>query len=462
MTEKQKNKLKRAVIIGLIILCFLLLLYFIMVIFYTKHFFAGTEINGVIVSGKSVGKVNEIMAGELKKYTLKLKERGDKEEEIKADEVGLEYNCKGDFKHIKEKQNPFKWFLAFVNPEDFKETEGVAYDNGMLEERVNKFACFDKANIVEPKNPTFRFEKGAYVIVDEVYGNKVNKEVFDEKLRAAILHRKNLLDLEATNCYINPQYTCQSPKIIETRDILNKYVASKITYTFVGAQVTLDKDTINKWLIVNEDFSVSVDEKKVKNYVQDLAYKYNTVGKTRQFKSSTGKTINIGRGDYGWVINISKETEALIAAIKDGQTISKEPIYAQRAAVKGSNDIGDTYVEINISGQYLWYYKNGTLITHGPIVTGNVSAGHSTPSGIYVLKYKQRDTVLRGRDYASPVAYWMPFNGGIGMHDANWRSSFGGNIYRTNGSHGCINCPYYLAKDIYNNISPGTPVICYY
>ena len=101
-------------------------------------------------------------------------------------------------------------------------------------------------------------------------------------------------------------------------------------------------------------------------------------------------------------------------------------------------------------------------MTHGPIVTGNVKAGNSTPSGIYILKYKQRDTILRGADYASPVTFWMPFNGGIGIHDASWRSTFGGDIYKTNGSHGCINCPYYLAKDIFNNISLGTPIICYY
>lgn len=462
MTEKQKRKLKIAGIIGAIILCLVLLVYFIMVIFFTQHFFIGTEINGILVSGKSVKEVNQIMSIELEKYSIKLKEREEKEEQIKAGEIGLEYNCKGDFSYIKEKQNPFKWFIALFNSNEFKVTEGVAYDKAMLEERVSKLACFDKANIVEPKNPSFSFDKGSFVIVDEIYGNKINKEVFDDRLSAAILSRKDEINLEAENCYVNPQYTSKSPKVIETRDILNKYVAAKITYAFGEAQVTLDSNTINKWLIVNEDYSIAIDEKQVKEYVQSIANQFNTVGKTRKFKTSSGGSINIGGGDYGWRINVLKETEALIAAIKDGQTVSREPIYAQQAQVKGSNDIGNTYVEINISSQYLWFYKNGNLVTHGPIVTGNVKAGNSTPSGIYILKYKQRDTILRGADYASPVTFWMPFNGGIGIHDASWRSTFGGDIYKTNGSHGCINCPYYLAKDIFNNISPGTPIICYY
>ena len=128
-------------------------------------------------------------------------------------------------------------------------------------------------------------------------------------------------------------------------------------------------------------------------------------------------------GDYGWSINRAKETKALIIAIKEGQTIAKEPAYIQTALSHGNNDIGNTYVEINLTKQHLWFYKNGALIAQGDIVTGNVSSNHKTPEGIYKLKYKQRDAVLRGSDYASPVTFWMPFNGGIGIHDASWRSS---------------------------------------
>lgn len=462
MTKKQKKKFKKAGIIGSIVLCLILLVYFVMVIFFTRHLFIGTEINGIVVSGKSVQEVNDIMAAELKKYSLNLKQRGDKEEHIKAEEIGMYYNCNGDFSHVKDKQNPFKWFLAFFKAEDLKITEELAYDSAKLEDQINKLACFNEANIVEPKSPSFTFQNGEFVIVDEVYGNKINKEVFNDKVSTAIQSMKRELDLDVENCYINPQYTSKSPEVFKAKETLNKYLSAKITYNFIDGQETLDKNKINNWLIVNEDFSISVDENKVKEYVKELASKYNTVGKVKQFKTSLGGTINIGGGDYGWSINISEESKALIAAIKDGQTVSREPVYGQKGLVKASNDIGNTYVEINLSKQYLWYYKDGSLITHGPVVTGNVRAGNATPSGIYVLKYKQKDAILRGADYASPVTYWMPFNGGIGIHDASWRNTFGGEIYKTNGSHGCINCPYNLAKEIFYNISSGTPVICYH
>ena len=87
--------------------------------------------------------------------------------------------------------------------------------------------------------------------------------------------------------------------------------------------------------------------------------------------------------------------------------------------------------------------------------------GTITPEGTYKLKYKDKDSVLVGENYRSPVSFWMPFNGNIGMHDASWRYSFGGQIYMTNGSHGCVNLPYSLANDIFYNIDEGTPIICY-
>jgi lipoprotein-anchoring transpeptidase ErfK/SrfK len=49
----------------------------------------------------------------------------------------------------------------------------------------------------------------------------------------------------------------------------------------------------------------------------------------------------------------------------------------------------------------------------------------------------------------------------MGTHDASWRHSFGGDIYKRNGTHGCVNASLYLAKKVFENIEDGTPIICY-
>lgn len=151
----------------------------------------------------------------------------------------------------------------------------------------------------------------------------------------------------------------------------------------------------------------------------------------------------------------------MLEDIKLGKVLEREPVYAQKALFRGEDEIGNTYVEINITRQQLWFYKDGRLVTHGAIVTGNPNRGYSTKTGIYMLNYKQKDATLKGADYEAGVTYWMPFFGNIGIHDASWRYSFGGNIYKRNGTHGCVNTPLYLAKKIFENIEAGTPIVCY-
>ena len=160
-------------------------------------------------------------------------------------------------------------------------------------------------------------------------------------------------------------------------------------------------------------------------------------------------------------IAVTKEAEQLAANIKAGQPVVREPAYNIKAASR-EDELGGTFVEVDLTNQHVSLYVDGTLAGESDCVTGNLSKGYDTPDGIYPLTYKQRDAVLRGPGYASPVDFWMPFNRGIGLHDASWRSSFGGNIYKTNGSHGCINLPYSMAKQIYDVAYAGMPVICHF
>lgn len=458
--EKPMGKYKKVIIGSMILLCVLLAIYFGVSVYFMNHFYYGTQINGINVSGKSVEEVNKQMAADLQTYALNLKERGGKSEQIKADEAGLKYNSGGDFRSFKDEQNPYKWVSAFFNRSTFKMTD-LKYDDEVLKERIDKLFCFDSSSIIEPKDASIKYDGNNYVIIDEVAGNKVDKEILYKNVSEAIVNKKGELDLEAIDCYVKPQITSKTQKLVEAKDELNKYLSSKITYTFGDRKEVLDGSTIKNWITVDESFTVTFDDGKAKDYIYTLSKSYDTVSKARSFASSSGNRIIIGGGDYGWSINKDKETEALIAAIKEGKTIEKQPAYNQTALAYGSNDIGNTYVEVDMTRQHLWFYKNGTLVIQGDVVTGNVSSNNSTPAGVYKLKFKKMNAILTGPDYATPVEYWMPFNNGVGIHDATWRSVFGGDIYKTSGSHGCVNSPYDLAKTIFENIEVGTPVVCY-
>lgn len=445
-----------------IFICILFAAYFMPSIYFMKHLYFGSKIDGKDVSGKTVDQIKSQMASELKTYTLNIKERGDKNEQITADEINLKYKSDEQFKNFKDKQNPLNWFLSFLNKKNTNMTAEVSYDKKLLKQKVENLSCFQDNKVIEPKEPSLKYVNNNFVIVNEVKGNRINKDVLMQSVENAISKKETTIDLDSLNCYVTPKYTSKSEKVVKAKENLNKYVSSKIIYTFGNSRETLDSTKIHTWLKNDDDFNVKLDEGKVEEYVESLAYIYNTVGKMRSFHTSSGNFVNVSDGDYGWQININKETKDLIETIEKGQTITKEPSYNQTAISHGTNDIGNTYVEIDLTKQHLWFYKNGILLTQGDIVTGNLSLNTATPAGIYRLKDKERNYTLKGQDYSTPVSYWMPFNGGIGIHDANWRNEFGKDIYMTNGSHGCVNSPYNLAQAIYNNIDIGTPIVCYY
>jgi len=455
--ETEKNKLvknRKGIIISF---CIVLVIYLVFSIYFKNHFYFGTKINAIDASAKTVEEVGE----EIQTYILELEERGDIKEEIKAENIGLKYASEDKIQSLKDNQNPFGWISSLFKKEESTATDIVTYDEELLKKYLGQLSCFDSSKIVQPQNPKLEYKDTAYEIIDEVNGNKVNKDILYDNVVKAILNGEKTLNLETINCYDSPQYTSSSQEVLDTKNNLEKYITSKITYTFGEKTEVLDGSIIHNWLKVDENMGVVFDEKQVQNYVDTLGNKYNTVGNTRDFKTSFGTAIKVSGGSYGWLIDSSEEVKYLINSIKEGKTVTKEPIYSQTGVNRNTNDIGNTYVEINLSSQHLWFYKDGALVTEGDVVTGNVGGGTATPPGTYYVEYVERNATLRGEGYSVPVSYWMPFNNGIGIHDATWRGAFGGNIYMSGGSHGCINAPYNLANTIFNNIDAGTPVVCF-
>jgi len=443
-----------------IILASIILVYLLVSIYFSNHFFFHTVINEVNLSLKAYEDADYIIRNYIKDYELQLIERNGETEFITGHDIELQYNEMNSITKIYQEQNSFQWISSLLKGQGYYVTDLYNYHNEKLEEAINELMCINK-DMLDPQNVSFKYSNGIYEVIEEVYGNKIIKEKLSEEIKKNILRGKTSLDLDIKLCYENPKYILSSNKTYQTKNLLNKYIATKITYKFGNENEILEGNIINKWLHVNKNLDVIINKNAVMKYVKGLGGKYDTVGETRNFKTSTGKIVEVIGGLYGWKINQAKETKALIENIKLGNVIEKEPIYTQKALSRNGNEIGNTYVEINITRQYLWFYKDGKLIAQGAIVTGNPNKGNSTVVGTYMLNYKQNGATLIGLGYEANVNYWMPFYGNIGIHDANWRNSFGGEIYKSKGTHGCVNVPLYLAKTIFENIEAGIPVISY-
>jgi hypothetical protein len=436
------------------------LLYLIISLYFTKHFYFNTIINGVDVSLKSYNSAEQTIKNYIKDYDLVLIERDGSTEDINGQNIGMEYSQKQNISSVFCSQNSFKWIKSLFREHKNYIKDLYVYDRDKLEHRINLLNCLNKV-IIEPQNVSFNYSSGSYEVMKEVDGNKIIKDILKQAIIANILKGNTILDLNENHCYEAPNYTLNSEKTLKTKKLLNKYVSTCITYKFGDDNEKIDGTVINKWLYVDKNLDVIISKIAVMDYVKELSRKYDTVGITRKFKTSTGKIVEISGGLYGWKIDQDAESKALIENIKLGETTEIEPIYAQRAFARGENEIGNTYVEINITKQHVWFYKDGKFIIGGAVVTGNPSRGNATVTGTNMLNYKQKEVTLTGVGYEANVTYWMPFYGNIGLHDASWRYAFGGEIYKTRGSHGCVNAPKYLAKKIFENIEEGTPVISY-
>lgn len=431
---------------------------------YEIVFFPNTRINGIDVSGLSLEEAGEALQNPAQSYVLTILERGEIFEEIAGKDIGLQLDFQEGLQNLLEAQEPFAWGVHLFE-ESFREIPWeTVFDETLLAGQIAGLSALDENSWQEPeegKVSEYNPEIGGYEVILPWPGTEVIGEKVEEAVKKAVADLDPEVDLEAEGCYAREAVTEADESLTAAVAQLNTYVGTVIHYTFGDETETLDSSRVHQWLAA-DGTEISVDEEGVASYVAELAEKYNTVGKEKTLLTSYGEMVTMDRGTYGWKIDEKKEAEAILLAIQTGETQTREPEYAQRAVAWGEKEYGDTYVEINLTTQHLFFYKNGELIVDSDFVSGNEARRMATPAGAYFLFGKARNATLVGADYRTPVSYWMPFNGGIGLHDATWRRTFGGTIYKRNGSHGCVNLPFQTAKTIYENISIGDPVLCYH
>jgi hypothetical protein len=371
----------------------------------------------------------------------------------------------GKLVDFQEKQNAFLWPIYLIGGYKLDVESGTKFDEKKLTDEIAKLNCFKKENIVQPQSAklsAYKEDVQGFDIVSEIEGTKVNKNKLSNKVKEAVSVLEPKLSLHESGCYVEPKIRSTSDIMTKAKEKANQLAKAKVTYTFGEDTEVVDGAQIGKWLVIDKNSKVSLSKDKVKKYVESLASKYNTFGVKRPFRNGFGEDMVIRGGDYGWWMNTSKETDALIKLITSGKTVTKEPSYYQRAVNFSKKDYGDTYVEVNITKQHMFLFVKGKKIIDSAIVTGNETKGNGTPVGIFPVLYTQRNAVLKGADYRTNVSYWMPFVGNVGLHDANWRhGKFGGKIYLRSGSHGCVNLPPEVAKTIFQYVKRGTPVIVY-
>ena len=443
--------------------------------YYSDRFFEGTYINGINCSNKTAYEVEQLIADNVEDYSIQVSSRNQEAQTITGSQINYHYMSDGEVLDLLKGQKPYEWVRGFFETTSYTTQENATFDKNLLQAEVKSLSCAQPENQVDPENAYVALEGDSFTIVPETEGSKLKVKEAYKALDTAISTGQTTIDLDSTpDVYAVAAVTSEDPTLLATKDAYNNYTRASITYTFGEQTVTLDGNTLKDWLQFDEKGQLVQDDSSftqhVKDFVAQLASEHDTVGTTRSFNTTSGRTVEVYGSAYGWKINQDAEVQQLTEEIRTGTQTTREPVYSMRANAYGYNDIGNTYIEVDLTDQHMYYYQNGSIIFDSDIVSGDIRyEDRKTPPGIFTLYWKKSPDVLRGEkkpdgtyEYETPVTYWMPFNGGIGFHDATWQDYFGGDRYTYAGSHGCINMPLDAAATLYNIIDTNVPIVCFY
>nr|MBQ8251744.1 L,D-transpeptidase/peptidoglycan binding protein [Lachnospiraceae bacterium] len=442
---------------------------------YKDTYMPGIFINGVYAADCTPEELNETLKKDTECPEFIVTDKDKNTYTFSLEEISYEQDYLSQLKRIHASQSVIgfaKWFFG----EDIKFDEiqiepDTFYDDAVLRRYLDDAKYLADNSDPKGKKIEIRRDHNGYYLYDETK-NLLSHEKAVDAISKALEKGKFETDLYEEDCYIEIDYTSQMQKTLEKWENLARYVESSVTYSFGDKTEVVDRAAISNFIatdengkfLYDESGSFYLDEDKVKEYVSYLADKYNTVNKPRTFAPTRGGYVTVETGTYGYKINEKTEREYLMNVIGNKNQLQRTPEFIQTnfTNICGEDDIGDTYIEVDLTNQMMYYYKNGDLKINTPVVTGNTSLGRGTPEKVCYVYGKERNRVLRGEGYASFVNFWMPVYGGVGIHDASWRGSYGGKIYKTNGSHGCINTPYAEVSKLYEMVEIGTPVIIFY
>ena len=486
---KKKKKKKKAsagrVAFRITLLLFLLALggiYYYGYEYCGTHFMPNTRINIFDCSGLTEEEVQQRFADAAQDYVLNVRFRGGTTEMLSAEDMGFAYKPDGSVAALLQQQDQLVWPKYFFEDSTYNIETGGTYDEDKLMAAVTALPELQEDNMEKPENAYIHFksgsgdEDGVFEIVPDTAGSTIDPVQLAAALGDAASRYEEVVDAEdVPGAYQTAEITKDNPDIVSRCKDLNEIVGASITYEMPdGELIKLNSDVMVNWLVEDKKGRLVKDDdvwdEHLWAFLQELANHGNTLGMNRRFRSTLRGEITVSGGDYGYMVNQIVEHDLLMEDLPACKKETRRPsYYLTPYNEETENDgIGKSYIEVDLAAQHVWCYIDGELKMDCDCVSGNATDGHETPTGVFGIMFMKKDATLRGvmqkngeYEYETKVGYWMPFYDGCGFHDAWWRTAFGGNIYKGDGSHGCVNLPVDGAEALFSYCDEKMPVVVY-
>lgn len=442
------------------------IIYFLGVGYYSDRFVFNTYYGNINISGLTVSQAKEKIEQTVANKSIVLTENGKQVATIPATQGIYQFYNDQILEQMFTSQNPLEWFLNIVQAQSIDQilSEKVTVNDEKLESIVTELGI-DNTQRQSSQNATIEYtDSQGYHVVAGQTGTEIDFQKLGYAVLESIENGTDTVALESA--YQAPEINENSDEINEMMAYIDKVLSTSITLQIAGENIEIPQSEIEKWVHFNEQNQVVVDEDAVKQYLETLNEQYATVGTTRQFVSTLRGEVTVPVGILGWEIDIPQEIENIVADLRRGESVVRKAAFTGIGNRLGErDDIGSTYIEVDLVNQMMYLYVNGEVIVATNIVSGR--QGTETVPGANAVIEMLRNTDLVGTnpsgvDYSVPVSYWIRFDYmAQGIHDASWQSYFGGNAYISSGSLGCINTPLNEVAIIYEYVDYGTPVIVF-
>lgn len=465
--KKNSNKIHKRILITVVIILLLSIAYSAGIGYYANRFQANTKFGSIDISNLTLPKAQEKVEQDFNKKQVKLEENGKELGTITMADLDGKVNTEEILKKVYNSQDPNTWIVGFFTSHKYGNVlmDNVEIEDKKVDEALSKIGL-NNEDRTSPVSAQIEYADGTgYYVEDEKGGDQLDIEAVKKELLNSIQTGRK--ELEINTLYLQPKVKAKDEIVADTMAAIDKASDTKITLDISGDEVTIPKEDILAWMAFDDNNRIVFDQDKITSYIDDLNKKYATYDKVRQFHSTLRGLVDVQPGTLGWSIDTEAESAKIATELASGTDVNREVSVVGSGYNANGDDIGNSYIEVDLQNQMMFIYKNGEEVLQTPIVSGFGGSTETVP-GAYSLWNKEENATLVGRnqqtgnDYRQPVSYWLPFDDtGQGIHDANWQSNFGGNVYMYAGSQGCINTPPGTMPEVFALAEVGMPVIVF-
>lgn len=440
------------------------LIYLAGVGYYSNKFAANTSYNYINIGNLTLSQAQDKVEEVLIHKEITLLEDGTPIRDVQVADLDPTFDLNQGLEALYYSQNPNQWYEGFYPPTTFASElkTDISLDAEALADQLNQDTRRESAVNAQ----ILYSEDQGYYVEPGQEGSLIDPESLEKAIATSLQSGKNHVDLE--EAYQQPDLTEEDEGIQKIMDQIEALTSTEIRLNLADEEIVIPAQRIEEWIYFDANNQLVINQEKVAEDLRDLNEDYATFNKTRQFMSTMQGEVTVMPGTLGWGIDVDAETSQIAEDLLAGQDVHRDAIVYSTGGIAGAaDDIGSTYVEVDLSYQMMFLYYDGVLITSTPIVSGQT--GTETIPGAGAVNQMLVNTELKGYNprsqvrYSTPVSYWIQFDyNAQGIHDASWQGTFGGETWRYNGSLGCINTPIDQAALIYQHVDIGTPVIVFY